>query len=143
VEGELRPAAGLIAAEFAVLTAGGEEKKLAKAEEILFQLASQGYDNDIDWLRCKARLLWGRGEFSAAGKAWGRVRAAARTAGVSPSQDGRWWRAKLYEIRCWGQLPGTTKADVVHAVEVLESSFSDIPRCWAAKLEELKGDSNR
>ncbi len=141
-EGELRPVAGLIAAEFAVLTAGGDENKLAKAEGILVKLASQGYDNDIDWLRCKARLLCVRGEFSAACKAWGRVRAAARTAGVSSRQSGRWWRAKFYEIQCWGQLPDTTKADVAHAVEVLQSSYSGISGFWAAKLEGLKGAAN-
>ncbi|MHC5061017.1 MAG: hypothetical protein ACYTFK_08025 [Planctomycetota bacterium] len=143
VEGELRPAADLIAAEFAVLTADGDENKLAGADGILVKLASQGYDGDVGWVRCKARLLCARGEFAAACKAWGWVASAARTAGVSSRQSERWWRAKVHEIRCWGRLPDTTKADVAHAVDVLESSFSDISGFWAAKLKRLKNAAAR
>jgi hypothetical protein len=142
-EGEQRPVAGVICAEFAVLAAGDDREKLGEAENILFKLTGQGYDNDIDWLRCNARLLKAKGEFEAAGGAWGRVRAATRTAGASQKQGRRWWRAKFYEIQCWGKLGDTTGADVVHAVEVLESSFSDIPQFWAAKLECLKDEANR
>jgi hypothetical protein len=142
-EGEWWPAAGLICAEFGVLVAGDDREKLGEAEEILIKLMGQGYDNDIDWLRCNARLLKAKGEFAAAGGAWGRVRAATRAAGASQKQGRRWWRAKFYEIQCWGKLGDTTGADVAHAVEVLESSFSDIPRFWAAKLEGLKDGANR
>ncbi len=142
-EEEWEPVAGVICAEFGVLAAGDDRGKLGEAEEILIKLAGQGYDNDIDWLRCKARLLMAKGEFEAAGGAWGRVRAATRTAGASQKQGRRWWRAKFYEIQCWGKLGDTTGADVAHAVEVLESSFSDIPRFWAAKLEGLKDGANR
>ena len=142
-EGEWGPAAGLICAEFGVLATGDDREKLSEAEEILVKLAGQGFDNDIDWLRCNARLLKAKGEFEAAGGAWGRVRAATRTAGASRKQSRRWWRAKFYEIQCWGKLGDTTGADVAHAVGVLESSFSDIPRFWAAKLEGLKDDANR
>jgi hypothetical protein len=141
--------ARLIRAEIAILcprkslVGDGKNENLDKAEQILTKLSVQGFDNDIDWLRCKARLLMAKGEFEAAGGAWGRVRAATRAAGVSQKQGWRWWRAKFYEIQCWGKLGDTTGADVAHAVEVLESSFSDIPRFWAVKLEGLKDDANR
>lgn len=127
--------------EFTVLAAGDDKEKLGEAEEILIKLAGQGYDNDIAWLRCKGRLLKAKGEFAAAAVAWGRVRAASKSA--LQVQSRQWWRAKFYEIQCWGKLPGTSETDVAHAVEVLESSFSDIPRFWAVKLEGLKDGADR
>lgn len=138
---QAKPLAGLILAEFTVLTAGDDKEKLGEAEEILIKLAGGGYDNDIDWLRCNARLLKAKGEFAAAAVAWGRVRAAGKSA--LQVQSRQWWRAKFYEIQCWGKLPDTSETDVAHAVEVLESSFSDIPRFWAVKLDGLKGGANR
>jgi len=135
------PLAGLICAEFTVLAGGQDKQKLAEAEGILIKLAGEGFDNDIDWLRCKARLLMAKGEFLAASRAWGRIRAAGKAA--SGKQSREWWRARFYEIQCWGQLADTTGADVAHAVEVLESSFGDIPRFWAVKLDALKDGANR
>ena len=139
--GEWRPAAGLIGAEFTVLAAGDDKEKLGEAEEILIKLAGQGYDNDIAWLRCKGRLLKAKGEFAAAAVAWGRVRAVSKSA--LQVQSRQWWRAKFYEIQCWGKLGDTSETDVAHAVEVLESSFSDIPRFWAVKLEGLKDGADQ
>ena len=139
--------ASLIRAEIAILcprkslVGDGKNENLDKAEQILTKLSSRDYDNDIDWLRCKARLLMAKGEFLAAFRAWGRVRAANKT--ESEKQSRQWWRAKFYEIQCWAKLPDTTKADVAHAVEVLAGSFRDIPIFWAAKLEELKARANQ
>jgi len=118
-------------------------EKLDEAEQILIKLASLGYDNDIDWLRCEARLLKAKGRFADAARTWGRICTALRTTGASRTQSRQWWRAKFYEIQCWAKLPDTTKADVAHAVEVLAGSFRDIPTFWAAKLEELKGRANQ
>jgi hypothetical protein len=135
--------AELIRAEIAVLAAGDDKEKLGEAEQILIKLAKRGYDNDIDWLRCKARLLKAKGRFADAARTWGRICTALRTTGASQRQSRQWWRAKFYEIQCWAKLPDTTKADVAHAVEVLASSFRDIPTFWAAKLEELKSRANQ
>jgi len=133
-----RPLAGLIYAEFNVLAGGQDKEKLAEAEGILIKLAGEGFDNDIDWLRCKARLLMAKGEFAAASRAWGRIRAARKTAAGKQSRE--WWRAKFYEIQCWGKLSDTTGAEVVHAVEVLLHTYRNIPEFWAMKLQVLKDD---
>jgi hypothetical protein len=139
--------ARLIRVEIAILcprkslVGDGKNENLDKAERILIKLSVQGYDNDIDWLRCKARLLSAKGEFLAAFSTWGRVRAANKT--ESEKQSWQWWRAKFYEIQCWSKLADTTGADIAHAVEVLASSFRDIPTFWAARLEELKGRANQ
>ena len=107
----------------------------------MIKLAGEGFDNDIDWLRCKARLLRAKGEFLAATRAWGRVRAARKSAADKQSRE--WWRAKFYEIQCWSKLGDTTETDVGHAVEVLEHTWSDIPGFWAMKLQALKDGVDR
>jgi hypothetical protein len=135
------PLAGLICAEFTVLAGGQDKEKLAEAEGILIKLAGEGFDNDIDWLRCKARLLMAKGEFAAASRAWGRIRAASKSA--AGKQNRQWWRARFYEIQCWSKLGDTTGADVGHAIEVLQHTCSDIPRFWAMKLEALKDGADR
>jgi len=140
---------GLIRAEIAIFCAGeslapgDSNERLDKAEQILIKLSNQGYDNDIEWLRCKARWLKAKGRFADAARTWARIRAARKTAGPAQTQGWQWWRAKFYEIQCWAKLPDTTKADVAHAVEVLAGSFRDIPTFWAAKLEELKARANQ
>jgi hypothetical protein len=138
--------AGLIRAEIAILCprmslVDYHNEGLDKAEQILTKLSVQDCDNNIDWLRCKARLLMAKKRFADASRVWGQVRAANKTA--SGKQSRQWWRAKYYEIQCWGQLGDTTGADIVHAVEVLEGSFSDIPEFWAMKLAELKAGAGR
>jgi len=139
--------AGLIRAEIAILcprkslVGDDNNESLDKAEQILTKLSVQGFDNDIDWLRCKARLLMAKGEFLAAFRAWGRVRAARKSAADKQSRE--WWRAKFYEIQCWGKLPDTTDTDVGHAIEVMQHTCSDIPRFWAMKLEVLKDGADR
>jgi len=135
------PLAGLICAEFTVLTAGDDKEKIAEAEKILTKLEHKGFDNDIDWLRCKARLLQAKGEFAAAAAAWGRIRAANKTA--LQVQSRQWWRAKFYEIQCWSKLADTSETDVAHAIEVLEYTCGDIPEFWAVKLEALKDGTGR
>jgi len=139
--------AGLIRAEIAILcprkslVGDDNNENLDKAEQILTKLSAQGCDNDIDWLRCKARLLRAKGEYAEAFKAWGRVRAASKT--VSGKQNRRWWRAKFYEIQCWSKLNDTTGGDIWHAIDVLQHTWSDIPEFWAMKLGKLKDEANR
>ena len=82
-----------------------------------------------------------KGEFAAASRVWGQIRAARKTAVGKQSRG--WWRAKFYEIQCWSKLSDTTGADVAHAIEVLQNTYSDIPEFWAMKLGKLKDEANR
>jgi hypothetical protein len=141
--------ARLIRAEIAILcprkslVGDDNNESIDKAEQILTKLSVQGLDNDIDWLRCKARLSKAKGRFADAARDWGRICNALRTTATPKSQTWQWWRAKFYQIQSWANLPGTTEADVDHAVEVLQNSYSNIPDFWAAKLEKLKNRTNQ
>ena len=49
-----------------------------------------------------------------------------------------WWQAKYFELLCVSKLPGSKKVDIIHAAEILVSSYSNIEPFWARKLNELK-----
>ncbi|MHC4214744.1 MAG: hypothetical protein ACYSWP_15380, partial [Planctomycetota bacterium] len=48
-----------------------------------------------------------------------------------------WWRAKFYELKCRSKQPNTSKARIVHTIDVLENTIRDIPDMWAKKLTLL------
>jgi hypothetical protein len=129
----------LLLAEVFVLTAGKDEERLSEAEKLLNTVDQDKDVNDVNLLRCRARLLTAQGEFDQAARLW--VQAAnMRKAESSPAKNRswKWWRAKYYEIYCWSETPGTEKADVMHTIEVLENSFIDVPPLWAERLNSLK-----
>jgi len=128
----------LIWAEIEIFAADGDKKRLAKVEEVLSRL-SEGSQNNLEMLRCRARLLMAKGDFAEAAGAWAALCRAWTDASASAmTRPRRWWWAKFYEIYCWSKLPQTSRADIEHAVEVLQSSFMDIPSFWAGKIKEIK-----
>jgi len=129
----------LLLAEVFVLTSAKDEERLSEAEKLLDKVAQDKNVNDVNLLRCRARLLTAQAEFDQAARLW--VQAANMQKAESSSAKSRswkWWRAKYYEIYCWSETPGTEKADVIHTIEVLENSFIDVPPLWAERLNSLK-----
>jgi hypothetical protein len=53
-------------------------------------------------------------------------------------QNWRWWRAKFFELYCWSKMAGTKKEDLLHTIEILENSYTNIPNLWSEKLNGLK-----
>ncbi len=114
-----------------------ESKDGLSAAESLFNDTIKSNDaNDVDLLRCKGRLLTRQGKFEEAGKIWGQIGKIRKVPSGQPSRE--WWRAKYYELYCWSRWPETEKEEVVHTIEILESSYQDIPALWADKLGLLK-----
>ena len=134
-QGQLKEAAELMWAEI-VLVEGTGNGELAQVERIVNDPTA---GNSIERMRCKARLLAAQGRFNQAGSMWNQMshnyRPLNATAKRRPKQ---WWRAKFYELWCLERSDAATKGQIHHAVEVLESSFSDIPGYWAEKLSQLK-----
>jgi hypothetical protein len=129
----------LLLAEVLVLTAAKDEERLSEAEKLLNEVDQDKDVNDVNLLRCRARFLMAQGKFDQAARLW--ARAADMRKAESPSAKNRswkWWRAKYYEIYCWSETAGTEKADVIHTIEVLENSFTDVPPLWAERLNSLK-----
>ncbi len=125
-------------AETLILSAEKKNGKLLQALEILNKIARDDGE-DIDSVRCRARLLREQGKFEQAAKLW--VKICKLRKNKIPTANRRswnWWRAKYYELDCWAKSPQTKKQDVLHTIDVLESSFPEIPPLWAKKLRILR-----
>lgn len=129
----------LFLAEVCVLTAGKDKERLSEVEKLLDNIAQNMDVNDVDLVRSRARLLNEQGKFDEAAGMWAQVAEMRKSESSAENQRSwKWWRAKFYELRCWAQCPQTKKKDVLHTIEVLENSFTDIPTLWAGKLNLLK-----
>ena len=129
----------LLLAEFLVFAADNEQSRLTEAERLLNTLVEETDSGDVDFLRCRARLLAEQGEFEAAAGLWAKLCEMRKDElALTNQQSWKWWRAKYYELYCWSKLPQTRKADVAHSIEILENSFRNIPPLWAKRLSLLK-----
>ncbi len=131
--------ARLYLAEILLFSASGDPQKVSQVERILAGLPDDGKGDNVDFLRCRARLLAAQGKFKEAGALWASIAKIWRGRSTSPGQRSyQWWRAKFYELYCFSKTPQAKTKDVVHAIEVLENSFAEVPPLWAEKLSSLK-----
>jgi tetratricopeptide (TPR) repeat protein len=131
--------ARLYLAEISLLAANEDHESLSEANRLLDVLAREGLRDNVDYLRCRARLLTKQGKFDKAAELWAKIAEIRRGDPAPPHQRSwKWWRAKFYELHCWSRRPQTDKESLLHTIEVLENSFSDIPPFWAEKLSSLR-----
>lgn len=131
--------ARLYLAELLLLSSPKNGEKLLQAEKLLGQMPAEGIERNVDFLRCRARLLSEQGKYEQATSLWTKVAQIRKNqAQSSNTHTWQWWRAKFYELDCYIQAPKANKKSVLHAIEVLENSYSDLPTLWAEKLNLLK-----
>lgn len=129
----------LLLAEISIFAADKEHGKLSAVEKLLNSIVKDGLSGDIDFIRCKARLLTKQGKFSEAAGLWTQICKMRKNEMTSANQRSwKWWRAKFYELYCWDKMPQTPTKDILHTLEVLENTFIDIPPLWTKKLNSLK-----
>ncbi|MHC4573999.1 MAG: hypothetical protein ACYS76_07690 [Planctomycetota bacterium] len=133
--------AALLLVEISTFLTEESEKRLPYAEMLLDSAAENGLYDDVDFIRCRARLLTRHGKFDEAARLWRKIAQIRKTESAPPNQRGwKWWRAKYYELYCRAKHPQTDKASLSHTIEVIENSFRDIPPLWAQKLNSLIGE---
>jgi hypothetical protein len=138
LEGRQRRQAGLFLAETSIFAAAKEKDKLLAVEKLLSNLANDDA-GDVDLHRCRARLLTENGKFKEAAGLWAQIAEVRKSELPETSRRSwKWWRAKFYELYCWAKCPQTKKEEVLHTIEVLENTFTNIPTLWAEKLDFLK-----
>ncbi|MHC4639197.1 MAG: hypothetical protein ACYTBV_17100 [Planctomycetota bacterium] len=143
LEDTLKQKAGLFVIEISVFAATEASKKLSHFEKLLDSTAKQGATEDVDFIRCRARLLAKQRKFGEAAAYWAKV-AKMRTNETGSADNQRswkWWRAKFYELYCRYRWPQTDKDSLLHTIEVLENTYSEIPPFWAEELSSLKQQS--
>ncbi len=130
---------GLFLAEISVFAANRNDDKLAEIEKLLDSLTAEASEQNIDIIRCRARLLTEQQKYEDAAKLWSQICRIRREQDFdSNTRSFQWWRAKYYELLCWSKSPKTEKQQVLHTIEVLENTFDNIPLLWAEKLKSLK-----
>ena len=98
----------------------------------------EGIDGDsLPKLRCTARLLQAKGDYAEAAQAWEKIYTSLQQ-NENPETCHARWQGKYYQLLCVSKLGDTEKHDIIHAVEILQNSYDDIPPFWAKKLNELK-----
>ena len=134
-QGQLKEAVELIWAEITIVE-GPSSAELARTERIVNAKAPA---SSIERLRCKARLLAAQGQFDQAMATWRQIATNYKPLNAAAKRRPKqWWRAKYYELWCFARTNSATKPQIRHAVEVIESSLSDIPAYWTEKLSQLK-----
>ena len=131
--------ARLYLAEILLFSASKDGHKLSQIEKLLNDLPSNNRGDNVDLVRCRARLLATQDKFADAARLWAKIAKIRKNEShESARRTWKWWRAKFYELDCFAKIPQTEKQDILHTIEVLENSFTDIPPLWAEKLNLLK-----
>ena len=126
-------------AEILLMAESKDRQNLLQAAKLLGEIPAGGIERDVDFLRCRARLLSEQGKYKEAAALWVQVAKIRKSQTLSTNtRTWQWWRAKFYELDCCLRAPQASKEIVLHAIEVLESSYTDIPALWAEKLNLLK-----
>jgi hypothetical protein len=128
---------GFLLAEISILAADKNREKLSNADALLNKLASDG--SDVDLLRCRARLLCEQDEFDKAASLWAKIAEIQKNKSPQTNRrEPKWWQAKFYELYCLSKCPHAENNDILHSIEVLENSYTDVPLLWAENLKVLK-----
>lgn len=126
----------LIFAEISILQGKRDQPALSEVEGVHFPPADE---KDVSWLRPKARLLMAQGDFEQSARLWTKIAEIRRNDAVEQNQRSwGWWQAKFYELDCLATIPHPDKQNIIHTIEVLHNTYSNIPLPWAEKFGRLK-----
>ena len=131
------PKLRFIAAECLLLKAEPNEMELRRVESAIVNLPADPVLAPI-FTRCRARFSYERKDFADAAFLWAKLaeqRKFSELPDVPPNWQ--WWRAKYYQLECAVKAGQDSKA-IVHAIDVLQTTHTNIPEIWAQKLESLQ-----
>jgi tetratricopeptide (TPR) repeat protein len=96
-------------------------------------------DEGALWPRVTTRLLMQQKKFDQSAKSWAQIAESKRneSAGQNKKSYG-WWQAKFYELDCLTKLSSANLKDIHHIIEVLQSTYTEIPAPFAEKLKILR-----
>ncbi len=127
--------AQLMKIEFYILAFGEQPQKRETLQQQLEPI-DRGR-RTIDSLRCMARLYQAKKEFTQAGHYWAQLAQALKIPVNQPQSIG-FWQAKFHQLQCAkksGQIPAD---DILHAVEVLENTYTPVPELYSEMFSKLK-----
>jgi hypothetical protein len=129
-----RPYAAVLYAQAAIFAAQGQKEKFDSIERLLNSVS----ENTMEVLIVRARLSAAQGKYTDAAKQWGAICGILKGQPDEPPQHSyQWWRAKYFELENSLKTANASHSDIAHSVEVLQSSFSQIPAFWDKRLKSL------
>jgi hypothetical protein len=139
LEGQMKDAAGLIWAEFALL--GKSDDETLRRIECL--LAGQEKADNAAVLRCRARLLSKQGNFGESARIWGQICSLKEGSEKTGKRSRHWWQAKYNQLYCLSKHKATEFEEIRRSIEIMENSFEEIPVFWAKKLKALEEEMDK
>ncbi|MHC4758191.1 MAG: hypothetical protein ACYTE8_06015, partial [Planctomycetota bacterium] len=138
-DGTEKYAAALLWGELLVL-----ENSLQRPEfsDLRHFIQATGNENEVpeaELLRFQARILMAEGNFLEAAELWVKICNIREAENLTENErNWQWWRAKYYELYCCRQVPEFKNIELLHTIEILETTYTQIPHLWAEKLNSLK-----
>jgi hypothetical protein len=123
--------------EISIIQARKGSERIATVQSLLKKHA-KGKDDDIDWMRCRARLHMKQERFAEALRIWTSIANARRPRSLSGEKSKKWWRAKYYALKCYSKIADPKNNDLARAIELLTSTNKNIPEFWKKKINELE-----
>ncbi|MHC4131641.1 MAG: hypothetical protein ACYSSP_02100 [Planctomycetota bacterium] len=131
--------AALLWGELLVLTNSKQSQKFSQLQDYINTSSQKDYISEIDMLRFQARLFMAEEQFSQAAEKWARICSIRKAESLSDKERSwKWWRAKFYELFCCRQIAEFSEQDLLHTIEILETTYQERPPLWSEKLNSLK-----
>ncbi|MHC4293333.1 MAG: hypothetical protein ACYSTX_03485, partial [Planctomycetota bacterium] len=126
-----RHGAALLLGELLTLTSPEKSQKFSQLQDYIEMSDQKDYFSEIDMLRYQARLLMAEKQFSQAAEKWARICSIRKIESLSEKERSwKWWRAKFYELFCCRQIAEFSEQDLLHTIEILETTYQKIPPLW-------------
>ncbi|MBW8016846.1 MAG: hypothetical protein FVQ82_11715 [Planctomycetes bacterium] len=126
--------------EISIIETRKGSQRIAAVQSLLNDRA-RGKDNDIDWMRCRARLYMKQDQYTKAFTIWSSIAQARKPRSRSADKPQKWWRAKYYALKSYSKIPNPKNNDLKRAIEILISTNKNIPQFWKKKLMNLKNSN--
>jgi hypothetical protein len=131
--------AGLLWGELLAFASSNQIQRFSELQHFIDSSNQENHIEEIDLLRYRARLSMSEDEFAKAAQRWAQICRIRKSEGASDSERSwKWWRAKYYELYCCRQIPEFNKQDLSHTIDILETTYPEIPPLWLEKLISLK-----
>jgi hypothetical protein len=138
-EGQKKYQMALLLVELLAFANSKQTQKISELQHFIDVSNQEGQAPEVDLLRYRARLLMAESQFSEAARIWAQICNIRKIERASENERSwKWWRAKFYELYCCQNIRQINKQNLLHTIEILKTTYPQIPPLWAEKLNSLK-----
>jgi len=123
--------------EIAIFDASNDSERLKVIGSFISEYSRSNLE-DIDWIRCRARLYMKQNRHAEAFRLWSKIAIARKPLSRSATKPPKWWRAKYYALKCYSKISDPENNDLHRAINILITTNKNIPDFWAKRLKTLK-----